>query len=197
MRPIEYFNECTSGGWTTSGLDVQFKVVKGVLYFQCTRSESDWNYNFKAYADVYKNSDVEFVGHTGFNELWESVRPIIETLHFDYIVGYSQGAAIALRAHENYYHRMGSEPIQTYLFGEPPSIKKPSAKLLKRFTKVVSIYNCNDIVFHAPKLLGYKHVGRQVRLPLKGLNKPDSYSWLYWLSGHSAEQYRQAIRRVS
>ena len=105
---------------------------------------------------------------------------LIETLDFDMIVGYSQGAAIALRAHENYFHRKGFEPI-TWLFGEPPSIKKPSAKLLKRFTKVVSIYNYNDIVFHAPKMLGYKHVGRQVKTRFT-VNKKDRLAILFTLA---------------
>lgn len=197
MKLIEVFNFATSGGWTTAGLDVQFKVVNRVLCFQCSASDSDWRYNLRAWGDVYDNSDIEFIGHTGFNELWESVRPIIETLHFDYIVGYSQGAAIALRAHENYFHRFGFEPVQTFLFGCPPSVFCPSRRLLNRFNRVVNIHNANDLVYHIPALIGYDHIGEQVRLPLKGLNKPDSYSWLYWLSGHSAEQYRQAIRRVS
>lgn len=192
MKLIEAFNLATSGGWTTAGLDVQFKVVNRVLCFQCSASDSDWRYNLRAWGDVYDNSDIEFIGHKGFNDLWQSIRHIIETLDFDMIVGYSQGAAIALRAHENYFHRKGFEPI-TWLFGEPPSIKKPSAKLLKRFTKVVSIYNYNDIVFHAPKLLGYKHVGRQVKLDSYGVCKPSSVKWAEWLSGHSPKQYRQAL----
>ena len=193
MNTLELFNECLSRkGYITAGIDVQYKFVKRVLFFQCSASESDWKYNFKASGDVYSNSDIEFIGHKGFNELWQSIRHLIETLDFDMIVGYSQGAVIALRAHENYFHRKGFEPI-TWLFGEPPSIKKPSAKLLKRFAKVVSIYNYNDIVFHAPKLLGYKHVGRQIKLNSRSIKRPSSYPFLHWISGHTPVQYRQAL----
>lgn len=193
MKLIEAFNLATSGGWTTAGLDVQFKVVNRVLCFQCSASDSDWRYNLRAWGNVYDNSDIEFIGHTGFNELWESVRPIIETLHFDYIGGYSQGAAIAVRAHENFYHRKGFEPVQTFLFGCPPSIKNPSDVLRKRFSNVINLYNYNDIVFHLPKLIGYSHVGSLCKLDSYGVCKPSSVKWAEWLSGHSPKQYRQAL----
>jgi hypothetical protein len=193
MNILELFNECTSGGWTTAGIDVQYKVIDETLFFQCSHGKSDWMYNFKASGDVYTNSNIPFVGHKGFNELWESVRNEIEKLSFSSIVGYSQGAAIAVRAHENFYHRKGFEPERTILFGCPPSIKKPSDDLRKRFTNVMNIYNYNDIVFHLPKLIGYSHVGCFCKLDSYKIKKPASVGLLEWLSGHSPKQYRQAL----
>lgn len=193
MNILELFNECTSGGWTTSGLDVQYKIVQGTLFFQCSHGKSDWRYNLKAYENVYTNSDIPFVGHKGFNQLWESIRHEIESLSFTRIVGYSQGAAIAVRAHENFYHRKGFEPDRTVLFGCPPSIKNPSDVLRKRFSNVINLYNYNDIVFHLPKLIGYSHVGSLCKLDSYGVCKPSSVKWAEWLSGHSPKQYRQAL----
>lgn len=192
MSLKELFQECIGDGWTTAGKDVQYKVVDRVLYFQCSNGKSDWRYNFKAWGDVYKSSDIEFIGHKGFNELWESVRHEIEALAFDKIVGYSQGGALAVRAHENYLHRFGWQPM-TYVFGCPPSIYAPSPELRKRFTHVVNIHNANDIVHAAPQVLGYSHIGIDHRLSLKGVKRAGDWTLLQWLSGHTPDQYIQAL----
>lgn len=196
MSLKDLFIECTGNGWTTAGLDVQFKVVNRVLFFQCSNGKSDWRYNFRAYGDVYKSSDVEFIGHKGFNELWESVRKDIEALDFDYIVGYSQGGALAVRAHENYFHRFGFQPLQTWVFGCPPSIYAPTEELKRRFTKVVNIHNFNDIVHAAPALIGYDHVGVNRTLSLRGIKRAGDWTLLQWLSGHTPDQYIQALSRI-
>lgn len=191
MSLRELFDEVDGGGWTTAGLDVQFKVTKdGFLLFQCSKGKSDWRYNFRSANNVYKNSDIEFVGHQGFNELWESVRHEIEKLTFTKIGGYSQGAAIAIRAHENYFHRFGFEPEVSITFGCPPSIKNPSPELSARFSHVVNWHNPRDIVYYTPMLIGYQHVGQcnVLRSPAK---RPSGYSILKWISGHSEEEYKQ------
>lgn len=192
MSLRKLFDEVTSDGWTTAGLDVQFKVVNDTLFFQCSNGASDWRYNFMASEDVYKNSDIEFIGHKGFNEMWESVRHDIENLSFRRICGYSQGAAIAIRAHENYFHRYGFEPEVTITFGCPPSIKNPSRELKARFSHVVNWHNPRDIVYYAPMLIGYQHVGQcnVLRSPAK---RPDDCNLFSWLSGHSPEEYKQRL----
>lgn len=192
MSLLEVFNEVTAGGWKTSGKDVQFKVVDDTLYFQCSHGASDWRYNFKAASEVYKNSSIPFIGHEGFNELWESVRHEIEALKFSKIVGYSQGAALAIRAHENFYHRFGFEPDVTITFGCPPSIKKSSKKLKNRFSHVVNYHNPRDVVYFLPMIIGYEHVGHSVKLSRKA-TRPSGDPILRWLSGHSPEEYRQRI----
>jgi hypothetical protein len=190
MSLLEQFNKVTGQGWTTAGKDVQYKVIDDTLYFQCSNGKSDWDFNFMAWGDVYKDSQVKFIGHKGFNELWESIRHDIEKLSFHKIVGYSQGAALAIRAHENFYHRMGFEPDVTITFGCPPSILNPSKKLKSRFSHVVNYHNPRDLVYFIPMVLGYKHVGQCVKLTGKA-SKPSGYKLLTWLSGHSPAEYRQ------
>ena len=192
MSLFYQFETVNSDGWKTSGKNVQYKVVGDTLYFQCSHGKSDWLYNFKASESVYKDSDIEFIGHKGFNELWESVRHEIECLKFCKIVGYSQGAALAIRAHENYFHRKGFEPDVTILFGTPPSIKHPSKKLSERFSHVVNYHNPRDIVYWLPMLIGYKHVGTSITLTNKA-KRPKGFKLISWLTGHSPEEYRQRL----
>ena len=190
MSLLERFNKVTGGDWITAGKDVQYKIVDDTLYFQCSNGKSDWRYNFMASEDIYEKSDIPFIGHKGFNKLWQSVRKEIEGLKFSKIVGYSQGAALAIRAHENYYHRYGFEPDVTILFGCPPSIKNPSKKLKARFSRLVNYHNPRDLVYYLPMLIGYDHVGECRTLRGKA-SKPSGYKLLTWLSGHSPAEYRQ------
>ena len=195
MTLLERFNTCNDDGWVTAGKDVQFKVIGDTLYFQCSHGKVDWRYNFRAAADVYTKSDVDFIGHEGFNELWESVRPIIEQLKFYKIVGYSLGGALAVRAHENFYHRMGFEPDFTFTFGCPPSILVPSRILRRRFSKLVNYHNPLDLVYWLPKIIGYEHVGECKTLWGK-TKRPKGYNMLSWLSHHSQPEYRQRLSHV-
>lgn len=192
MGLLEMFDIVSGEDWKTSGLDVQYKVRNETLYFQCSNGASDWRYNFMASEDVYKNSDIEFIGHKGFNKLWDSVRHDIEKLSFRRICGYSQGGALAILAHENYFHRFGFEPDVTITFGCPPSIKDPSLELSARFSHVVNWHNPRDIVYYAPVLIGYQHVGQcnVLRSPAK---RPDDCNLFRWLSGHSPEEYKQRL----
>jgi hypothetical protein len=194
MSILSKFRECNRGGWTTAGKDVQFKVVDLCLYFQCTNGKSDWRHNFMAAEDVYKNSDVEMVGHKGFGELWDSVRHEIEQLDFVEIFGYSEGADLAILAHENFFHRFGYEP-RTNVVAPSPMFKNPSPVLRSRFTNLTCYHNANDIVYQAAKILGYKHVGEQVSLSLKGIKREGDWKLWQWLSGHTPEQYYQAFAR--
>lgn len=195
MSLLEKFNECNSDGWTTAGLDVQYKVVGDTLFFQPSHGSSDWRYNFKAARSVYDNSDIPFVGHRGFNELWYSVRRDIEKLSFRKICGYSQGGALAVLAHENYYHRFGSEPDVTWTFGCPPSIFEPTLELEMRFSNVINWHNPRDIVYYAPMILGYKHVG-QCRTLHGNVKRPDDCGLIEWISGHSPDEYRQRLEAM-
>ena len=189
----DLFATVIADGWITAGEDVQYKLVGRVLYFQCSHGASDWIYNFDVAESVYPCSDIPFMMHGGFNLLWQSIRHIIEGLDFDTIVGYSQGAAIAIMAHENYFHRLGCEPL-TYTFGCPGSIFMPSKKLRERFTKVVNIRNPLDIVFFSTLIFGYRHVGTTCKLKRVKVKATSFRQWLRELSGHTPERYQLALK---
>lgn len=194
MSLLEKFNVCTAGHWITAGLNVQYKVVDRILYFQCSHGEEDWKHNFQFAVDVYKDGYIPFRAHRGFVKMWQSIRHEIEHLDFDTIVGYSQGSALALFAHENFLHRKGYEPM-TYTFGMPRVVWMPKKILETRFTKLVRVCNPNDIVTHVPPaIIGYRHVG--VKLLLEGkATKSKDVKLLKWLSGHTPEEYRQRLEK--
>jgi len=194
MSMLEKFNIVTGGDWITGGFDVQYKIVDRILYFQCTHGNDDWKENFKAGHDVYPCSDIRFKAHDGFSELWLSVKEEIEKLDFDAIVGYSQGAALAGFAHENYFHRKGRQPI-TWTFGCPRFLYKPSSMLEARFTNFIRYGNLGDIVTMVPpSFMGYRHVGPGKLLCHK-VERPKNVPILEWLSGHSPAQYRLELER--
>lgn len=191
----EYFDTVSNeSDWITAGEDVQYKVIDRVLYFQCSRGASDWRHNFDVARNVYDKSDVRFVMHRGFARLWLSVKPIIEVMDFDTIVGYSQGAALAIAAHENYFHRNGIEPA-TYTFGCSASIWFPGRQLRARFTRVFNFINPRDIVYYCALVLGYRHVGMKARLPRVTVSpKPRFRDTLADMSNHTPERYHLALK---
>lgn len=194
MSLLEKFREVTGDGWTTEGLDVQYKVVNRVLYLQCTHGASDWKQNFKAGHDVYTCSDIPFKAHGGFTELWLSIKDEIEKLDFDAICGYSEGSAIAVYIHENYFHRKGIEPI-TWAFGCPRVLYKPSKELKKRFSNFVRISNFGDIVTMVPLfIMGFRHIGIN-RILNHCVSKPKGVSWILWLTHHCPEYYQEELKR--
>lgn len=187
-----YFREVTRGPWVTAGKDVQFKLIGKTLYIECSDGKSDWRYNLAFGKSVYDEDDVKFKAHRGFKMLWRSIKDEIEKLDFDTIVGYSQGAAIAVFVHENFYHRKGFEPV-TFAFGCPRVVWSPNKALRARFTQFFRFKNPEDIVtLVPPAILGYRHVGQEVILRQRA-KRPKGCNLFRWLSGHSPEMYRQRI----
>lgn len=183
----------TGDGWTTAGLDVQYKVEGKTLYLQCSNGASDWKHNFMFGEEVYKGGDIEVFAHRGFKALWLSVKDIIETLDFDTIVCYSQGAGIGVFAHENFYHRKGYQPW-TYAFGAPRVLVNPCSELEARLTQYVRIKNRFDLVtLVPPMLMGYNHVGARRVLKNKA-KRPKGENIFVWLSHHSPSRYEQNTR---
>lgn len=187
-----HFATVTGGGWTTIGKDVQVKIVGKTLYIQASNGRSDWIHNFRFFKRIYKGGEVSYLAHDGFVELWLSIKSYIETLEFDEIVGYSQGAAIAIFVHDNYLHRKGVQPVTT-LFGSPRVFALLIGAKRKRFSSVMRVENPRDIVTMSPFVsMGYTHVGR--RVILKGKHNRLKGQKLYeYLSGHSPEEYYQRL----
>lgn len=186
------FVEVTGTGWITIGNDVQYKLENRILYLQCSASKSDWKYNLMFWQEVYSASTIPMKAHQGFKELWLSIKPIIESLDFDTIVGYSQGAAIAVFVHENHYHRKGFQPM-TYAFGCPRVLVNPAQELRNRFTQFIRIKNEYDLVTLVPPVLfGYRHVGVK-KIIDNVAKKPKGEKLLVWLSGHSPSRYLQNL----
>jgi len=163
----ELYERCLQGPWIASGIDVQYKVQGGELIFECTRSKGDWLHNFEAWVKPYKRQPITWYAHAGFVKLWKSVRDEVAQ-HYRYIhriAGYSQGAALAQLAAEDYYFTAG-KPIDTVCFGPPRVFWMPNEylKISQSYTKLVMVDN--DLVTCVPfAIWGYRHVGRRILLP--------------------------------
>ena len=187
------FREVTGDGWTTAGLDVQFKVVERVLYLQCTHGWSDWAFNFFAAKVEYEEHGVKVVAHAGFAALWLSIRDEIEKLDFDTIVSYSEGSAIAQAIHLNYFTRKGVQP-KTYAFAAPRYFARNKGDDVRNSVSgIVYIQNPVDLVTHVPFLsMGFtRYPGKTITL--KQVRRPKGERLLRFLSGHSPEQYTAAL----
>jgi len=164
MDKLRLFNIAVSNdGWTTGGLDVQWKIEDDVLAFQCTKSASDWKYNFMAWVQAYKDTPIPWFAHAGFVRLWKSVQDEVvsasKALKVKYVTGFSQGAALATLAAEDLSWR-GME-TDCAVFGSPRVVWMPPAVIAHRFVNMENIHVHGDIVtWVPPAVLGYRHVGK-------------------------------------
>src|SRR6056297_886405 len=124
----------------------------------------DWRINFSILKKPYKNMPVEFRAHEGFLKKWKAIRDdVAYLLNNDInkviISGCSQGAAVALFAHEDIKFRKPRLKVETVVFGCPRvfSLKAPK----KRWENVTRVQYAWDIVTGMPwRIMGYKHVGK-------------------------------------
>jgi len=164
MDKLRLFDIATSNdGWITNGIDVQWKIDGDVLVFQCTKSRSDWAYNFMGWVQAYKDTPIPWFAHAGFVRLWKSVQDKVvsasKALKVKYVTGFSQGAALATLAAEDLAWR-GME-IDCAVFGSPRVVWMPSDSIHRRFDLMENIHVHGDIVtWVPPAVLGYRHVGK-------------------------------------
>lgn len=157
MKLVDIYNSTLQGPWKTSGLDVQYKIDNGVLTFQYTVSIGDWIQNFKFWRKAYKNMDIAWSGHTGFLDLYHSVRdkliPFYRNGLITRIQGFSQGAALAQLAVEDFFFH-NKYPVEAFCFGCPHPFAYIPSSLQSYFANAFSktfIYNTKgDIVSMVP-----------------------------------------------
>jgi hypothetical protein len=176
----ELFDRCTRGPWITSGDDVQYKLEDGVLYFQCSSSESDWRANIDIPVVPYRDMEHKFLVHRGFLRKWKSVREEIRALDYDQIAGFSHGAPLAALACEEREYLTG-RTIPATLFGSPRFLWMPSFMTRMKFFGVRRVTVNGDLVSHLPPAFtGYRHIGPEIvvgpwSLPRPSKHEPASY----------------------
>ena len=123
----------------------------------------------------------EYKCHRGFARVWQSMQYAIETEVADILskhnvisivcCGYSHGGAMSLFATEDMTLLYGDKvAVSGYGFGGPRVLfgRVPNA-LKERLKNYTLIRNVPDIVTHVPpRIFGFKHVGKFVRLNSKG-----------------------------
>ena len=196
MSLLKIYDDTLRGPWKTSGLDVQYKLdQKGVLTFQYTTSHSDWVQNFRFWRKAYKNMNTVWYGHTGFLDLYHSVRDELTPLYryglITRIQGFSQGAALTQLAVEDYFFHVG-KPVEAYCFGCPHPFAYIPPKLKPYFSGAfsrTSVYNTRgDIVSMAPPW--YTSYGKKVILQVGKVypNTKSHYPTMYVDGLHHLEE---------
>lgn len=193
----DLFNRTCVGQWNTVGDDLQYRFEEGSdgvleLHFQGSVSGRDWKNNFAFAARPYKKMPVPWRAHRGFVRLYKSgrdaimadfaLRPAPKALR---IVGYSQGAALAILAHEDFMFTFPGLEVSTVAFAPPRVLWLPRKTIRSRFTGLTSIRRRGDIVTLIPPWSwGYRHSGVQVKI-----GKPA----LPWWTHHLQDEYSEAL----
>lgn len=186
MDDLELFQACLRGPWETSGVDTQWRFLKGenALIFCGSNSKADWKANFAFPVVPYKKTPVRWYAHGGFVRRWKSARDDVfawvnnlrDPNRVLVIAGYSHGAALATLAHEDF--TFNGVATETTTFGAPRVLWMPGKKVRGRFrgVKVVSVRG--DIVTHVPfAWMGYRHPVSKVKLGKFSLWSVKKHLW--------------------
>lgn len=174
------YNKTVKGSWQTSDLDVQYRIeetdTEVIITFQGSKSLLDWKHNFSFFVKPYREMSKLFFVHSVFLKMYKSVRPdvvnaIRHSFTYDKVLrirGFSQGAALALLAHEEAYFQL-SRQADTIVFGCPRVFSAFGRKeLRRRMSGVRRIKNGGDIVTSLPPAwMWYKHYGKQINIGKK------------------------------
>lgn len=150
-----------------------------VLYLSFCGSVSklDWLQNFSFWKVPYKDMPVKWRAHAGFVTKWKSIRDnVLALLALDVvdeiqIRGYSQGAAVALLAHEDMAFHYPMKKVESWLFGCPRVFaRRIPGVLIDRCHGVTRVTNGGDIVTGVPPWwMWYIHMGAEIRIGKKKL----------------------------
>jgi len=182
----ELFDQAVCGPWHSCGLDVQYRIDGDTLILQGTVSAQDWRDNLDFPARPYRKMPQRWYAHRGLARKWKSARDFLIGTYgpaIRRVVGYSQGAALAILAHEDLGYTFGEEP-ETFAFA-PPRVVWLSFGVSSRWTRCLSVIRRGDIVPMAPPaLLGFRHVGTIKRI---------GGAALPWYTRHYMDEYRAAL----
>jgi hypothetical protein len=178
---MDRFNECARGGYNNTETYVSWKIVDGIMYFQCSKEVEDWK----------KNLDCRLVKteigltHKGFDEAYQEVFRMIMQNPVTGYCGYSHGAVIASRA-------SAATGKRSTVFGCPNFMYNPTKETLDRFWNVEFVQNKNDIVANG---LFWMRKGRNIIMTIGHATRGLTPIW-QWLSGHTPSEYRQRMQNV-
>ena len=196
------FKECLYGKYVTTseGADIAFRREGETLFIFFEKSDGlrDWINNLSFCVQPYGGMSHPWKCHGGFLRVFKSAREMIDQAITEQktssvtVVGYSHGAALAVLAHEyiwfNYPELRFSLRSLAYacprvIYGELPACVR------KRWTGLLRISHRGDLVTHLPPaILGFRHVGRGIRI-----GKP----MLSGIDAHRPESYLKALKNMA
>jgi hypothetical protein len=197
------FNRCIAGPFETEGDGVDYQIVAEPvagtvwLFFQGTVTARDWANNFDFPIAPYKNMPIRWYAHRGLARMYKSARDVImarveralESIEGApaqiRVAGYSQGAALAVLAHEDIGYSLPRFPLVTYAFAPPRVVWMLPRSIRGRFSDVRVFWRRGDIVPMVPPwIFGYQHVGGTERIG----------EWRFpWWRRHLYPEYQQAL----
>jgi len=183
MRIRDLYDLTTTASWITEPkTDTQYAIEKIedmlTIKFQGSVSKLDWFYNFLFLplflVKPYHHMPKLYFVHRGFLKKYKAVRTEIQKAVYENlemkirILGYSQGAALALLAHEDIRFTFGIQS-ETTVFGCPRVFSLFGYKMLNdRLSGVTRIENGNDIVTRLPfAILFFRHYGKRIHIGKK------------------------------
>ena len=179
MTKLEHFNECTSGPWENTKGFVTWKIVNGVMYFQCSSGLEDWSRNISVMPTITKIGIRYIFVPIGLDESWAEIKPVIRANLCHTYVGYSLGGQLAALASA----QTGSPAIAfgcpNFFMGDKRLFWNTEFITHKKdvFTKLPWIYRKGEITQTLTGDVVYpKEVGKIERM-----------------SGHSPKAYRQLL----
>jgi len=165
----------SNNNWQENSItDTQWKLVtingQNILVFPPTQSTLDWKQNFDFFIVPYKNMTKKWYAHRGFLLKYKSVNDnilnAVKGLDNLTITGYSQGAALAVLAHEDIHYNYLNLNINSIVFGCPKVVTWNAPSV--RWSTFVRYKNGNDIVTHVPpSIFGFKYVGTEIKVGVK------------------------------
>ena len=182
------------------------KDDKLVICFRGSDELSDWMNDFKFFKKIvpYGNSKTKIRIHTGFYDLYQTIRNDIKNFIFNEIhrsknsvknidiIGHSLGSSLSLLCGIDLQFNYPEIHYTIITFGSPRVGNAAFVKSYnKRLKKTLRIENGNDIVTKLPfKFLGYKHVGIGIHIGL-----PRFFLW-WSISAHECMSYYQRIWKL-
>lgn len=157
------------------GLDVDYaikryddeKILR--LFFQGSRSKTDWLLNFNFPVKAYKKQQNKLKYHAGWIKAYKSANDEIMSefvkeadTYQGYrieIIGHSLGGALAVYAAEDFNFRTGKKPV-LITFGAPKAVfgKKTQKRLLDSCSEIHQYAHKDDLVPMIPPC--YKHLNK-------------------------------------
>lgn len=148
------------------------------IYFEPSDGKIDWKHNFMFAKRPYKDMKIPYRVHRGFLQCWKTIEDVIidriadRNINEIIIIGYSHGGALSMLCHECcWFHR---PDIKNNIWGigfDSPRVYAGfwvKKSLKPRWQQYMIIRNHTDLVTHMPpKLLGYSHVGKLVKIGKK------------------------------
>jgi len=163
-----------------------WEIQEDTLYlkFQGSVSRLDWRQNLDFLATPYKDMKPKFKVHRGFLGKWKAIQENVQSkitkeINKVIIVGFSQGGALALLAHEDIWfnHEQLRESLETYAFGTPRVFSWLAPR--DRFENVTYIQYKGDMVCGVPPwFFGYKHMSKN------WITIPEGDKWPQWFRIH-------------